>query len=389
MGGLNRLTSLALVLAAAAWPRLEAAADDRPPAAKRSPSIQARVDFYERQVARFPKHYTACAMLGDAYLDRARSSHDAADLARAQAILERSLSIQESFEAYRTLAALANFRHRFADALRWGRLAAQALPPDTGVTALRVESHLGLGQLTQALKLLPDSDPPPNDFHLAAALGAVRVEQGKPDEAVKAFLKASEVAAGLHVPELAQWARVRAAGAWLDAGHADRARPLLEAAAKLDPTDPFLRLHQAELLAADGHHAEALAAIEGLLRAQDDPALHARAASLARKLGREVEARRHFEAAERSFRNALERGEIFPLEALARLYLDAGLKPDEARALARRNLQFKRDRAARQLMERAQRSPSDAPPSASSPRSSAPGARGITALVVLPDRHVT
>lgn len=361
---------LAIALAFAAWlPRAGVVLDDPPLAGQaRVPAVQARIDFYTRQVARYPKHYTAQALLADAYLDRARSSHDPADLTRAQSLLERSLSIQASFEAYRTLTALANFRHRFADALRWGRMAAEALPSDTGVTALRVEAHLGLGEVEQAQKLLPRSDTVPNDFHLAAALGAVRVEQSKPDEAVAAFLKASDIAKKLQVPELAQWALVRAAGVWLDAARADRARPLLDEAAQTYPADPFLQLHRSELLSADARDAEALSVLEGLLRTQDDPALHARAFGLAHRLGREPEAKRHFEAAERSFRAALEGGEIFPLEALARLYLDAGVKGGEAASLARKNLEFKRDRAARQLLERSQRGPSATPPDGSSAR---------------------
>src|SRR5215203_1761358 len=70
------------------------------------------------------------------------------------------------------------------------------------------------------------------------------------------------------------------------------------------------------------------------------------AASLARRLGRTAEAKRHFEAAERFYRRILDAGEIYSLESLARLYLDAGANLEEARALARRNLEFKRDRSA-------------------------------------------
>lgn len=363
MNGLIR--NVLLIMAAAAWFRPARGADGVTPpnGSLRPPDLEARIAFHERQVTRYPRHYTACALLGDAYLERARATRDVSDLARAERVLERSLAIQANFPAYRTLAALANFRHRFAEALRWGQLAAEALPTDTGVTALRVEAHLGLGQLTEARKLLPESDRPPGDFHLAAALGAVRVEQGKPAEAETAFLNASEIARSLGVSELAQWARVRAAAVWLDAGRPDRARPLLETAAKTGPSAPFLRLHQAEWLEAEGRRSDALVLIEELLRQQDDPALHGRASALARHLDREADARRHFEAAERSLRAALERGEVFPLEALARLYLDAGVRSDEALALARRNLKFKRDRSARSLLERAERGTSLMPKS--------------------------
>ncbi len=96
----------------------------------------------------------------------------------------------------------------------------------------------------------------------------------------------------------------------------------------------------------EGRLAEALTFYE---KSGGDPEAHRAAASLARRLGRTEEARRHFEAAERSCRRILDAGEIYSLESLARLYLDAGVNLEEAKALARRNLEFKRDRSAVEL----------------------------------------
>lgn len=327
---------------------------------------ESRVAWYRQRVEQYPRHYTAWALLGDAYLQRARQLHQTGDLALAQQALDSSLAIQPCFEAYLTQAALANYRHRFTDGVHWGKLAAETMPNDTAVTALLVDAHLGLGQVEPARALLPDPEGPlPQDYHLAAALGAYLVAVDRPDQAVKAFLKAAELAVDQNAASHAAWARIRAAGVMLDAGRPADARPLLEAAATDSPPTAFLSIHRAELLESDDQAPAALALYESLLGQQDDPSLHARAARLARQLGQNEKASAHFETAERAWKAALEAGEIFPLEALASLYLDSPGHEQEALRLATRNVEFKRDRSARQILEAARKAAEGSAASAS------------------------
>ena len=63
---------------------------------------ESRVASYRQRVDQYPRHYTAWALLGDAYLQRARKLHQTSDLALAQQALESSLAIQPCFEAYLT-----------------------------------------------------------------------------------------------------------------------------------------------------------------------------------------------------------------------------------------------------------------------------------------------
>lgn len=54
----------------------------------------------------------------------------------------------------------------------------------------------------------------------------------------------------------------------------------------------------------------------------------------------------HFTVAEKGYRVPIKAKEIFTLGSLAQLYCDAGTRLDEALALARRNLEYKKDREA-------------------------------------------
>jgi tetratricopeptide (TPR) repeat protein len=315
----------------------------------------ARIRYYSKRIKEDPRLYPAHALLGEAYLSRARATHDPNDMALARAAFERSMAIQPNYEALAGLAALSGFGHRFEDALSWGRQAADANREDPRIQALLVEALLGLGRDGEARALLPaDGAAQANlDFYTAAALGAWMKANGRLEEAAKAFEAAARFASQPQqkAAELAVWARVSEAGVWLDAGDLERARPLLEAVRRDAPEDRFLREHEAELAAQEGRLAEALAIYEELLKSGSDPEAHRAAASVARRLGRTEDARRHFEAAERFYRRILDDGEIYSLESLARLYLDAGVNLEEAKELARRNLEFKRDRSALELAQ--------------------------------------
>jgi tetratricopeptide (TPR) repeat protein len=314
-----------------------------------APDPDARIRYYSKRVKEDPRLYPAHALLGEAYLARARETHDPNDLALARAAFERSMAIQPNGESLVGLTALSGFGHRFEDALSWGRQAADANREDPHVRALLVEALLGLGRDAEARALLPGDGVAPEDFYTASALGAWMKANGRLAEAAKAFEAAARFASQQNVKPLAVWARVSEAGVWLDAGDLARARPLLQAVHRDAPGDRFLREHEAELAQKEGRLEESLGLYEELIRSGGSPEAHRAAASLARRLGRTEEARRHFEAAERFYRRILDAGEIYSLESLARLYLDAGVNLEEAKELARRNLEFKRDRSAVEL----------------------------------------
>ena len=305
--------------------------------------VDGRISYYARKVADHPRLYPVYAQLGAAYLDKARDTSDPVWLAKARAALNRSMDIQPSFEAFKTMTAVSNFAHRFEDALKWGKRAAEAYPADTEVTALLVEAHMGLGLYEEARKLLPHPGKTADDFYMAAALGNWLVSQRRHDEAAAAFQIASNLAQAAGVRELVVWAEVSTAGVFIDSHRLESARLHLEKGTALDARNARLRLHQAELLGAEGNPMDAFAVYEVLSKERNDPEIHRKAFVLARQLGKKSKAQLHFDAAEEGFQRAIDAGEIYTLGALAQLYCDAEIKLQQALALAERNLQYKRD----------------------------------------------
>jgi len=337
------VAAAALCAGCFSWPRLS----------EPDPDVETRIRCYEELLAAHPLLYPVHAGLGRAWLDRARETHDPKDLARARAALHRSIELQPNADAFQGLAAVENFAHRFDRALDWGCLAACAMPWDRTVTATIVESHLGLGEVTEAAALVERRAGEPPSFQIEEARGLVQAAQGRAEEAAAAFLRAATLAHAQGLGTAAFRAELRAADLWLDAHRPERAEPLLQAAGRRAPSNQLLWIRAAEWMDTRSEWDVALSCY-GLLLCEGGggPELNARAFRLARLLRDESAARLHFNNVENWARRTLELGEVYPLETLATLYADAGVRTDEARRLARQNLLFKRDASAWELARR-------------------------------------
>ena len=278
-----------------------------------------RVRRYEAEVRGHPSRYPAWTALAAARLDVARRTLDPAELGAARAAAERSLAIQPSLEGYKLRGSVEAMAHRFAEALAWAERARTAAPDDAGAIALEVEALLALGRLDDARALLPADGEPAEHFHTAASLALWRSAAGDPDGAEEAFAEAARLARAARVPVLETWAWVRAAGVRLDAGEPARAKPHLARAAALAPNDYELEVHRAELDQAEERTAEAERRYRRLLERRDDPEIHRRLFVLARERGDGEAAERHFRAAEAIYLEAVEAGEVYTLDGLARL----------------------------------------------------------------------
>lgn len=333
-----------------------------PSATHNSPTADARIEYYAKKLAVDPKLYPVHVQLGAAYFDKAKETHDPALLRKADESFRKSIDIQPNLPAYAALSALCNYRHRFEEAVSWGRKVLETETHDSVVIAGMVEAHLGLGRSDDAAELLAGRSDGTGDFHLAAAHGVLLKAQGKSEEAAEAFTRAAEAARSRKVNDPAAWGLVQIAGVWIDSGQVDRAVPFLAEAAKLDPDHIELKIHQAEVLEARAQVRDALGVYEALLARAEDPFVRAKAFELARKLGDAERAGQHFDVAERIFKQAVEASEFYTLGALARLYLAANTRLDEALQLARRNAEHQKDSNSRELISRIERNLAQAKP---------------------------
>ncbi|MFC9246907.1 tetratricopeptide repeat protein [Streptomyces sp. NPDC057136] len=116
--------------------------------------LTALIGDRQKRVAQHPKDAPSWAVLGSAYVERGLLSADAAYYARAEQALQRSLAVQPgergNGEAWVGMAALANARHDFLTAKKWGE-AVRARQPKTWRTyAVLIDAYNGLGDYKAA-----------------------------------------------------------------------------------------------------------------------------------------------------------------------------------------------------------------------------------------------
>jgi len=329
--------------------------DESPFRSAGTPEIEQRLTFYSGQTADHPNLYPAWALLGKAYLDRVPWTGNPQDLAEARLCAQKSIEIQPNLEGLLVSAAIANYGHRFTDALKWCDRCEAAAPHHPEVLAMRVEALLALGRPADARALIDERAKLKEDALVWGCRGMLLGAEGSRAEAISAYQEAFHQARAADVNEIAVWTQVASAGLCLDSGHAEEALPFLSEAEKLAPESPDMIVHFVEYDEATGNVASALKRYESLLERRADAEVHRRAALLCRRLGRLDEAHRHRDAAEQIWQAALENGEVYPLEGLANLYCDWEMNLPDAVRFATENLRHKSDAAAHATRDRAQR----------------------------------
>ena len=137
------------------------------------PSIDQRIEFYTQKLEKHPTLFVVHTQLATAYLDKARQDLNPKWLKLAEQHLEQSLKIYANFDAYKGLEILNAYRHRFADARRWGEQAYKMVGDDYEVLAVLVEADLGLGEIDTAVKRLPPFNSESQQFHIVVAMANV------------------------------------------------------------------------------------------------------------------------------------------------------------------------------------------------------------------------
>ncbi|MFF2719988.1 tetratricopeptide repeat protein [Streptomyces sp. NPDC058011] len=132
--------------------RAEAAATAGSPASLSD--LTALIGDRQKWVEAHPEDAPSWATLGSAYVEWGRRSADAAYFGRAEEALKRSLAAEPgergNGEAWVGMAALANARHDFLAAKRWGETVRKQEPKTWRVYPVLIDAYTGLGDVKAA-----------------------------------------------------------------------------------------------------------------------------------------------------------------------------------------------------------------------------------------------
>ncbi len=307
-----------------------------------------KIAYYKQKIAEYPDHYPAHAMLAAAYLEKVRETGDPADLKLARLSADKSNEIQPNYEAFKTLAQIEGFAHKFEKSLLWAEKALEGTADSKAngeLAAIMVDAYLGLERHDEAEKLLATVGK--RDFYTSAASGHLLKSLGKTVEAAAAYQEAARFARAENAGKAEAWAQIMTAGLWLDSGNPDKALEFIDKAERILPTDMQVSIHRAEYYLAKKQPEKAVSSYLRILKSSNDPEIHRRLFLLEKNRGNLENAKKHFTAAEAGFRRALDAGEVYTLGTLAQLFCDAGTDLNEARDLSKKNLLHKKDKEAR------------------------------------------
>lgn len=287
------------------------------------------IERLQERLRSMPEDATAYAELGAAYVQQARISGDPSFYPKAQAALDRSLQLraEENLPALIGMGALANARHDFAGAARWGLRAAALSPFTPDAYAVLTDAYTQLGQparATSAVQRMLDLSPALPALTRASydleqrgdRAGARRLMQRALDNA----FRATDVGfCRYYLGELA-----------FTGGDLPEALRQYEAGLVADPQSAALLQGRAKVAALQGDHAVAVSTYAELVSRVPNPQYVVEYGELLTKLGRTEEAAAQFDLVDTLHRLAADNGDRDSL-ALAEFEADHGSARDAVR----------------------------------------------------------
>jgi tetratricopeptide (TPR) repeat protein len=315
-------------------------------------NLQARIDG---QVSRRPRGRLTVGERTELVELLALRGHVLGSVADAEqaAALADELAGQAPGDA-RSLVARARMSgvfHRFAPALADLDIAAALGGDRAGLDAERAAIYQALGRYDEALAIrraAADSNP---DFSALAALAGVFGELGEMDEAERWFSAATRCYRATSPFPLAMLEFQRGQ-LWMEHGNLRRARAWCDEAVRRLPAYVPAQGHLAELDAARGETAAAIARLRPLALASDDPDYATQLARILGNAGQTQEAQTWRGKAEARYDELLERHQDAFADHAAEFWLTIGGDPGRALLLAQHNLSLRQTPRARALVRR-------------------------------------
>ncbi len=280
-----------------------------------------------------PRDAKLLTQLGYAYQLRWRTTSDASYLPRAEAVLRRAVRVgSDDADAVLGLGLVASSRHRFRDALAYGRRAAAMLPGSARPYGVIGDSLLELGRYDEAFAVFDRMVSRRPNLASYSRIAYARELTGDRAGAISAMRLALDAAAG--EPDATAWARVEIAKLHLNGGRFELARRHLAAALRASPGYPTARVELAHIDVAKGRLGRALGQAERAAEALATGDSLAVYADLLDRAGRRAAAREQRERILELDRELRAGGVRIDLD-LARYQADNGVRPRETVALAR------------------------------------------------------
>lgn len=300
-----------------------------------------QIERLQERLEALPADASGYVNLGGAFLQKARETGDPSYYARAEEALTHALELSpDSASSMTTMGVVALGRHQFQEAMDWAQRSLALNPKIADAYGVLGDAQVELGLYEAAFETyqaMVDFKP---DLGSYARVSYARKLLGDVDGAIEAMRMA--VGAGAPGTEAMAWARVQLGELYFDSGRVDEAARHYEAALE-DFSGYYLALARlGEARAAQGRHDEAIRLYERAAAIIPQPFILSALGDLYAKTGDADKAQLQYDTVEFIGRlHAL--NQVIYNRELALFYADHDLKPEQAVALTRNELEVRKD----------------------------------------------
>jgi tetratricopeptide (TPR) repeat protein len=325
-------------------PLIGLAAVQAAPAGAETPPADRAILNAQRSLHRYPYDATAHYRLGDAYIQKARETGDAAYFARAESALRTALALTPRHGgATRHLAYVLYSVHDFAGAAALARTAIELDPTDGHAYGILGDANLEAGNYDEAETAYRRMLERETDLHAWGRLAGLISIRGDPVSAIEMLGWAIEEGQASRRPrESIAWAQWQLGSEHFALGDTEAAE-----ARYLNSLATYPNYHRAlaglaQVRAAQRRYAEAVDLYEKAMSIIPLPDYAAALGDLHVRMGRVEAAARRYELVEYIGRlNTL--NQVLYNRELAYFYADHDRHLDRALELARKELEVRRD----------------------------------------------
>jgi tetratricopeptide (TPR) repeat protein len=252
--------SMVVLAAVYLWPRQHSVANEQLRQAAEQRSINATDQLiwdYQERVRLNPEQLQSRAILGSAYIQKARETGDPSWYAKAETVIDGGLALQpDHFEALIVKGNIALARHQFREALALGQQAQAAAPLVPRVYGVIADAQIELGMYPQAVESVQQMVDMRPDLSSYARVAYIRELYGDLDGAIDAMSRA--VRAGGPTTENVEWTRVQLGNLYIAKGDLAGAEQHYLLSLATDPEYPYALAGLARVRAGQGHLTQAI-----------------------------------------------------------------------------------------------------------------------------------
>jgi tetratricopeptide (TPR) repeat protein len=303
-----------------------------------------QITYYQQLLRRNPRSANAYFGLGDALIRKARESGDPSYFTRAQEALKKTLQLTpENAGALRHMGYVYYSRHEFAPAVLYARKAIEINSEDSDAYGVLGDALLELGQYAEAQAAYAYMMELDESLYSYSRLAGLKSLSGDSLGAIADLKRAVAAGKATKQPtESIAWAAWQLGMEYFAMGELQNAEDHFQQSLATQANYYRALSGLAQVRAAQKRYDEAVDLYQKAIAILPMPEYAAALGEIYEKIGNSELARRQYELVEYIGRlNAL--NQVLYNRELAYFYADHDTKPKEGLALARRELEYRRD----------------------------------------------